>query len=87
MAKILKYDLCVPINRGTEETPEWVNILYPVAMGWSEANEELAGKEAHNGVYSIEDDGTNPVTVPTREERLCALEEAVLEMMGVTCDG
>lgn len=32
-------------------------ILTPVTLGWSEANEEIARKEAHNGEYTIEDGG------------------------------
>lgn len=55
--KILKYNLCTIINRGTEEEPKSEEILSPVTMGWNEANEEIAKKEAYNGEYTIEDDG------------------------------
>lgn len=87
MAKVLKYDLCTRVNRGTEEAAVWEDVLSPVTMGWSEANEEIAKKEACNGEYTIVDDGTEPVALPTQEDRLSALESAVLEMMGVTADG
>ncbi len=84
--KILKYNLCTKVNHGTEEDPEIVEILSPVTMGWNEANEEIAKKEAHNGEYTIEDDGQpEPEAQPTPEQRIAELEEA-LEMLlnGVT---
>ena len=63
--KILKYNLCTIINHGTEEEPQIEEILSPVTMGWNEANEEIAKKEAYNGEYTIEDDGVSPYpTVP-----------------------
>ena len=49
-----------------------------VKMGWNEANEELAKKEAYKGEYTIEDDGVEEMpTIPTTEERIDALEAAV----------
>ena len=84
--KILKYNLCTKVNHGTEEDPEIVEILSPVTMGWNEANEEIAKKEAYNGDYTIEDDGQpEPEAQPTPEQRIAELEEA-LEMLlnGVT---
>lgn len=59
--KIIKYKLCTRVNYGTEETPEWVDILdnkeiHCTADNLS-ANEEIAKKEAYNGEYTIEDDG------------------------------
>ncbi len=56
-------------------------------MSWSAANEEIAKLEAHNGEYTIEDDGIEEVIEPTAEEHLAALEAAVLEMIGVTLNG
>lgn len=55
--KVIKYNFCVRINRGTEESPAYENLLTPVIMGWNETNEEIAKREAYNGVYTIEDDG------------------------------
>ena len=61
MSKILKYNLCTIINRGTEEEPKIEEILPPVTMGWNEANEEI------NGEYTIEDDGLpEPVNAPSQ---------------------
>ena len=84
--KILKYILCTKVNHGTEEEPNIVEILSPVKMGWNEANEEIAKKEAYNGEYTIEDDGEPESEIqPTQEQRIAELEEA-LDMLlnGVT---
>ena len=85
--KILKYNLCNRINIGTEENPEWEEVYTPVSMVWSELNEDIAKREAHNGEYTIEDNGVEEVYEPTAEERLSALEAAMLEMIGVTLNG
>ena len=47
--KVIKYNL-----RTIEETTEF---FAQVTLPWSEANEEIAKKEAHNGEYTIVDDG------------------------------
>lgn len=73
--KILKYNLCTEVNHGTEENPQIEEILSPVTMGWSEANEAIAKKEAYNGEYTIEDDGQGEQETPiTLENRVDALE-------------
>lgn len=82
--KILKYNLCTKVNHGTKENPKIEEILSPVSMPWSEANEKIAKTEAHNGDITIEDDGKEETIQPTAEERLTALESAMLEMMGVS---
>lgn len=65
--KKIKYNLCTIINHGTEEEPNIEEILYPVTMGWNQQNEEIAKKEAHNGEYTIEDDGQpDPAEVPSQ---------------------
>lgn len=79
--KILKYNLCTRVNRGSEENPTWEELLSAVELSWSKANEEIAKKEAYNGEYTIEEDGT--ISVPTDAERIEALENALLEMLGV----
>lgn len=63
MAKVIKYNLCTRVNHGTEEEPKIEEILSPVTMGWNEANEEIAKKEAY-GKPTIEDDG-QPDPEPT----------------------
>lgn len=63
MAKIIKYNLCSCDENGVET-------LYSVIMGWNEINEETAKREAHNGEYTIEDDGIDEVTAPTQLDRI-----------------
>lgn len=46
----------------------------PIEMGWNEINEEIAKREADNGNYTIEDDGTpESVAEPTADEILNAM--------------
>lgn len=46
----------------------------PIEMSWSEANEEIAKKEADNGDYIIEDDGQpEPVIEPSTDDILNTL--------------
>lgn len=67
--KIIKYQLCTEINRGTEEQPNIEQVFSGVSLGWSEANEEIAKAEAYNGEYTIEDDG-KPEPAPTQLDRI-----------------
>ena len=76
--KILKYNLCTKINRGTEEKPQIEEILTPVSMGWNEANEEIAKREAYNGEYTIEDDGQADV------EPTVTTDDVLNTLLGVT---
>lgn len=46
--KIIKYNIC---NHETEGE----GILIGVEMTWSEANEEIAKREAYRGEYTVED--------------------------------
>ena len=52
--RVIKYNLCTRVNRGTEDNPVWENVLTPVEMDWNETNEEIAKREAYNGEYTIE---------------------------------
>ena len=72
---IIKYNLRSCVN-GAE-------VLSPVTLGWNETNEEIARREAHNGEYTIEDNGLD--AQPTDAERIAELEEALaLLLSGVT---
>ena len=72
--KIIKYQLCTEVNRGTEEQPSVEQVFSSVSLGWSEANEEIAKAEAYNGEYTIEDDGEpEPVIPPTNAELASSL--------------
>ena len=53
--KVLKYRLMTEVNHGTEEQPDIQKIFSGVSLGWSEANEEIAKREAYDGEYTIED--------------------------------
>lgn len=55
--KVIKYQLCTEINRGTEEQPNIEQVFSTVTLGWSEGNEKIAKSEAYNGEYEIVDDG------------------------------
>lgn len=66
MAKVIKYNLCTTVNHGTTEEPQIVEVLSAVTIGWNEANEEIAKKEAYNGEYTIEDDGVEETATPTQ---------------------
>ena len=87
MAKIMKYKfLSCEVNHGTEDSPKIEQIFLEKSIGWNEANEEIAKREAYNGEYTIEDDGqTEPETQPTDAERITELEEALAMLLeGVT---
>ena len=72
--KVLKYRLMTEVNHGTEEQPDIHQIFSDVSMGWNEANEELAKREAYNGEYTIEDGGEpEPTQEPTTNDVLNAL--------------
>ena len=82
--KIIKYNLCTIVNRGTEDEPKLEEILSPVIMGWNEVNEEIAKREAYKGEYTLEDDG-KPDAEPSQEERIGELEQALdMILSGVT---
>ena len=81
MAKVIKYQfLAAEINHGTEEQPNIEQIFLEKSMGWSEANEEIAKKEAYNGEYTIEDDGIEEIIAPTQLDRIES-QVAYLAMM------
>ena len=54
--KVLKYRLMTEVNHGTEEKPDIQQIFSDVTLGWNEANEEIAKREAYNGEYTIEEE-------------------------------
>lgn len=71
MAKVIKYKfLSGEVNHGTEEYPNIEQIFLNKTVGWNEANEEAAKREAYNGEYAIEDDGVEM----TSAERIVELK-------------
>ena len=66
--------LSAGISQGAEENPNIKQFFVDKTIPWSEANEEIAKREAYNGEYTIEDDGTpEPVAEPTADEILNAM--------------
>ena len=88
--KVIKYQLCTEVNRGTEQEPKIEQIFTAVSLGWSEANEKIANSEAYNGEYTIEDDGKpEPVIPPTNEElasSLASVQSASAVAFVVLCE-
>ncbi len=73
--KLIKYKfVSAEINRGTEEEPEIEQIIFTKVLPYSEANEEIARREACNSEYTIEDDGKpEPAAEPTTDQILNAM--------------
>lgn len=86
MAKVIKYKfLSCEVNHGTEEKPVIEQIFFDKTMDLNEVNEEIAKREAHNGEYTIEDNGEEETHEPTDAERIAELEEALAMLLsGVT---
>ena len=74
--KVIKYKLLREVNTGTDEHPNIVQSFYDVITPWSQEQETVAKKEAHNGEITVEDDG-QPDPEPSREEQL---EKEVAEL-------
>lgn len=71
--KVLKYRLMTEVNHGTDEQPDIQQIFSGVSLGWSEANEELAKREAYNGEYTIEEVPDDRPLEETRSDKLAEL--------------
>lgn len=89
--KIIKYNfLSCRINHGTEEEPNYEDVILPKEIRCTadnlQANEAIAKAEAYNGEYTIEDDGApDPIPQQSPEERIAELEEALAMLLsGVT---
>lgn len=74
--KVIKYSMHTTVNRGTEDEPEWIEVMTSKTMPYSEANEAIAQSEAYNEEYVVEDDGTSEPGA-TIEERLDKIQETV----------
>ena len=74
--KVLKYRLMTEVNHGSEEQPEIQQIFSDVSMGWSEANEELAKREAYNGEYTIEEEPDDRPLNEIRADKLAELSSS-----------
>lgn len=84
--KVLKYRLMTEVNHGTEEYPDIQQIFSDVSFGWSEANEELAKREAYNGEYTIEDDGKPEPVIPPTNAELAAENKLLKQQVSALTD-
>ena len=73
--KVIRYNLYNLVNHGCSKNPDWQEVVTAVEMNWSEANEAIAKQEAHNGEYTVTDDGR--VSPPSQEARVSGMEEAL----------
>lgn len=68
--KIIRYNLSDMVNLGTEEAPLWEEVLIEKRISCSddrlEGNLAIALREAHNGEYTIEDDGVEEIPAPSQ---------------------
>lgn len=76
--KYIRYMFNNRVNIGTEESPEFVDNLFSKTIIYTEANEEIAKKEAYNGDYIIEDDG-QPEPAPKE-----STDDILNALLGVT---
>ena len=71
--KVLKYRLMTEVNHGTEEQPDIQQIFSDVSLEWSEANEEIAKREAYNGDYTIVEEPDDRTLDEIRADKLAEL--------------
>lgn len=83
--KVIKYLTTTTATVITEDGPVLETLVFPVELSWSEANEEIAKCEAHNNEYVIEEIPNVEPDMPTQEDRIKELEEALaLLLSGAT---
>lgn len=73
--KVIKYQLCTEVNRGTKDKPDIQQIFSAVTLGWSKSNEKIAKAEAYNGEYTIEEEPDNRPFEEIQTEKLSNLSE------------
>lgn len=84
--KIIRYKVLTEVNHGTKEDPKVEVLLQEKTMVWSDTNEVIAKAEAHNGEYTIEDDG-QPEPEPTQAEQLRADVDELREALNMILTG
>lgn len=65
-----KYKIVNRVDIGTEENPLWHEAFYEKRIPYTEANEEIAKREAYNGEYEIYDDGKKEISKPTWQDKI-----------------
>lgn len=73
--KVIKYQLCTEVNRGTKDKPDIQQIFSAVTLGWSKSNEKIAKAEAYNSEYTIEEEPDNRPFEEIQTEKLSNLSE------------
>lgn len=73
--KVIKYQLCTEVNRGTKDKPDIQQTFSAVTLGWSKSNEKIAKAEAYNGEYTIEEEPDNRPFEEIQTEKLSNLSE------------
>ena len=69
--KIIRYKfLSCEVNHGTEENLDMEQVFLEKFIAWSEANVEIAKREAWGGEYTIEDDGVEESTEATWQDTI-----------------
>lgn len=86
MKRIKYIFLSAEVNHGTEEEPNIERKFIPKDFPYSEEAYEAAKREAYDEPEIYDDGQPEPVFLPTAEERLEALEVAMLEMLGVATE-
>lgn len=71
--KYIYYNLNYPVNVGTKEKPVWEDNLTGKRIQYSEANLDMAKREAYNGEYRIDDDGQPEPDTASTDDVLNAL--------------
>ena len=84
--KIIKYQLCTKVNRGTEDKPNIEQVFSAVTLGWSENNEKIAKAEAYKGEYTIEDDGAPEPVIPPTNDELAAENKLLKQQVSALTD-
>lgn len=81
--RYIKYHLKTKVNTAPlGEAPVWEDAKGPeCTLPYSEVNLALAKAEAFGEVTATDDGTPEPVPEPTQEERIAALEAAMLEMI------
>lgn len=83
--KVIKYLTATTVTVITEDGPVLETLVFPVELSWCDTNEEIAKREAYNGEYTIEETPDVEPDMPTQEDRIKELEEALAMLLsGVT---
>lgn len=66
--KYIYYSISYTVNVGTKQNPKMEEMLTGKRIQYTEANLELAKREAHNGKYEIIDNGQPEPEIPEADD-------------------